>query len=106
MTTPPEAPPMREDVTQASKFVSWDTGTLVAQCRMQARDSLDPEYVQFMCAVADRLAHTAQDGYATAFYEIAALLGIPARAASPAEVWRDEMRPKLEALVTRDEGEK
>lgn len=46
----------------------------------------------------------AGDGYATAFYEIAAMLGIGAQAASPADVWRDQMRPKLEALTARPDA--
>ncbi|WP_242137333.1 hypothetical protein [Sphingomonas sp. TREG-RG-20F-R18-01] len=43
----------------------------------------------------------AGDGYATAFYEIAKMLGFGARAKSPFEVWRAEMKPKLEALTAR-----
>ena len=36
-----------------------------------------------------------QDGYVTAFYAVAELLGIGARAGSPAEVWEREMLPLL-----------
>jgi len=38
-------------------------------------------------------------GYVTAFYEIADMLGIGAQAASPAEVWSQKMRPRLEAAL-------
>jgi hypothetical protein len=40
-----------------------------------------------------------RDGYVTAFYEIADMLGIGAQAASPAEVWSRQMRPRLEASL-------
>lgn len=46
----------------------------------------------------------AADGYASAFYEIATMLGIGAQAASPVDVWRDQMRPKLEALTARTDA--
>ena len=46
----------------------------------------------------------ARDGYASAFYEIATMLGIGAQAASPVDVWRDQMRPKLEALTARTDA--
>ncbi|MCW1431422.1 hypothetical protein [Novosphingobium sp. JCM 18896] len=39
------------------------------------------------------------DGYATAFYELAALMGIPAQARSPKEVWDSEMLPRLKAAL-------
>jgi hypothetical protein len=39
------------------------------------------------------------DGYAAAFYEIAAMLGIPAQSATPQHVWEAEMRPRLLALT-------
>jgi hypothetical protein len=38
-----------------SDFSAWPTSELAAQCRMQARDNLDPEYSRFMLAVADHL---------------------------------------------------
>lgn len=38
-----------------SRFDEWSTSDLAAQCRMQARDGLDPEYEQFMLAVSARL---------------------------------------------------
>lgn len=40
-----------------------------------------------------------QSGYADAFYQIADMLGITARTASPKEVWQGEMLPKLKALI-------
>ncbi|MGY2732351.1 hypothetical protein [Sphingomonas sp. UYP23] len=65
---------------------------------------------RFACTGSNEPGQTAipasGDGYATAFYEIAEMLGIGARAASPTAVWRDEMQPKLEALFARpDAGE-
>jgi hypothetical protein len=47
------ADPSRES---GGRFAEWDTATLAAQARMQAREQLDPEYTQFMFALADRLA--------------------------------------------------
>lgn len=44
------------DVEEPGPFAEWADKTLSAQCRMQARENLDPEYCQFMFAVADRLA--------------------------------------------------
>ena len=38
-----------------STFDTWPTSELSAQCKMQARENLDPEYSAFMTAVADRL---------------------------------------------------
>lgn len=38
------------------RFADYSNDSLAAQCRMQARENLDPEYSQFMTAVADRLA--------------------------------------------------
>lgn len=48
--------PSRE---RGGEFTGKPTATLAAQCRMQARENIDPEYSRFMFAVADRL-----DGYA------------------------------------------
>ncbi|WEK42967.1 MAG: hypothetical protein P0Y64_16740 [Candidatus Sphingomonas colombiensis] len=44
------------DGFDAGRFSEWESKDLAAQCRMQARDSLDPEYSQFMSALADRLS--------------------------------------------------
>lgn len=45
---------------------------------------------------------SSESGYVHAFYEIAAMLGIGARAKSPASVWQDEIKPKLQALAALD----
>lgn len=37
------------------RFAEWPTEDLAAQCLMQARDNLDPEYSAFMAAVSERL---------------------------------------------------
>jgi hypothetical protein len=37
-------------------FATWSTDDLAAQCRMQAREQLDPEFSRFMEALSDRLA--------------------------------------------------
>ncbi len=37
------------------RFNEWPTETFVCQLRMQSRDSLDPEYSQFMAATAKRM---------------------------------------------------
>jgi hypothetical protein len=50
-------------LSEPGRFDEWPTDTLVAQCRMQARDSLDPDYIQFMNAVADRLSRPAGGGW-------------------------------------------
>jgi len=45
------------------------------------------------------------DGYAAAFYDIAKMLDIGARADSPANVWAKEMRPRIvSALDGRGEA--
>ncbi len=36
-------------------FTGWSTKTLAAQCHMQAREQLDPDFTQFMTAVGNRL---------------------------------------------------
>lgn len=48
----PDASPSRE---RGGEFAEKPTAALAAQCRMQARENLDPEYSRFMFAVADRL---------------------------------------------------
>lgn len=40
-----------------------------------------------------------EDGYQLAFYELAGLMGIGARSASPGHVWRSEMLPKIAAAL-------
>jgi hypothetical protein len=71
-----------------------DNGTLFVNSE-QAVSAM----VRFAAIRQEASTSTAQDGYATAFYDVATMLGIGARAQSPADVWRDEMRPKLEALT-------
>lgn len=44
------------DRESGGRFAEMNTADMAAQCRMQARDNLDPEYSQFMTAVADRLS--------------------------------------------------
>lgn len=41
------------------RFEQWTLADFAGQCRMQARDNLDPEYSQFMAALAGRLASLA-----------------------------------------------
>lgn len=49
MTTEPRASLVEVD------FAAWSTETVASQCRMQAREYLDPEYTAFMNVVARRL---------------------------------------------------
>lgn len=51
-SSPVGADPSR---ARGGEFAGKPTAALAAQCRMQARENLDPEYSQFMFAVADRL---------------------------------------------------
>ncbi len=44
-----------EGQTDGGRFDEWPTATFVGQLRMQARDSLDPEYSQFMAATTNRM---------------------------------------------------
>ncbi len=44
------------DGLDGGRFADWSNAELAAQCRMQARDMLDPEYSSFMAEVADRLS--------------------------------------------------
>ncbi len=37
------------------RFVEWSLKDIAAQCRMQSREQLDPEFSQFMAEVANRL---------------------------------------------------
>ncbi|WP_010184757.1 hypothetical protein [Sphingomonas sp. PAMC 26605] len=115
MKTPPEAAPMSEDVMQvqdarrAALIERLGTVADLACANPLPTDLGDVVYDLLRQSAAQiasdrkRLAHTARfdaaESYTTAFYEIADLLGITARAASPAVVWRDELRPKLETLI-------
>jgi hypothetical protein len=54
----------------------------------------------------NEVAHgTDTAGYVAAFYEIADMLGIGARADSPANVWANEMKPALLQRLSVPEGE-
>jgi len=44
-----------ESQTDGGRFDEWSTATFAGQLRMQSRDSLDPEYSQFMAATATHL---------------------------------------------------
>lgn len=44
-----------EGQIDGGRFEDWPTETFVGQLRMQSRDSLDPEYSQFMAATANRM---------------------------------------------------
>lgn len=57
----------------------------------------DKEAVSIQDFARHRLAHAApqQAGYSDAFYELAKLMGIGARAQSPKVVWEREMLPRL-----------
>lgn len=58
----------------------------------------------FAATLASRLqekeGQPAQDGYVTAFYELAALMGLHAQAVSPETVWREQMLPTLRATLS------
>lgn len=49
------AAPAEEEI-DAGRFEQWTIADFAGQCRMQARDNLDPEYSQFMAALAARLS--------------------------------------------------
>ncbi|TCM21458.1 hypothetical protein EDF56_101122 [Novosphingobium sp. PhB165] len=44
-----------ENQIDGGRFNEWPTATFAGQLRMQSRDSLDPEYSQFMAATATHL---------------------------------------------------
>lgn len=44
-----------ESQMDGGRFEDWPTATFVGQLRMQSRDSLDPEYSQFMAATATHM---------------------------------------------------
>ena len=44
-----------ESQMDGGRFDEWQTETFVGQLRMQARDSLDPEYSQFVAATANHM---------------------------------------------------
>jgi hypothetical protein len=51
------------------RFSDWSTRDLAAQCRMQAREQLDPEFSQFMSALAERLERIDASGITRAAIE-------------------------------------
>ena len=57
----PLAKPSPAPVEREGTFAEWSTDSLAGQCRMQAREQLDPEFSQFMEAVAARLAALAPE---------------------------------------------
>lgn len=106
MNETPAAAPMREDITQAAcAMLRRQVGDGEKGVSIVWGGNPDIPAHAAIAAIAEALsiAHSARrpadDGYATAFYEIATMLDIGAQAASPADVWRDQMRPKLEALT-------
>ena len=48
------APQVKE--IDGGRFEEWSLSDFAAQCRMQSREQLDPEFSQFMAALAKRLA--------------------------------------------------
>ncbi|WBO23980.1 hypothetical protein [Sphingomonas abietis] len=63
-----------------------------------AKAATNREYAKLCGDVLQGLGPAA-DGYADAFYDLAKMMGIGARANSPATIWETEMRPKLAALL-------
>lgn len=63
-----------ESQMDGGRFEDWPTATFVGQLRMQSRDSLDPEYSQFMAATATHMeslrAHCEAMGEAIRLAEI------------------------------------
>ncbi len=55
--------------------------------------------IALICADALESAGSSDTGYVDAFYDLAKMMDIGARAKSPDEVWRTEMRPRLAALL-------
>ena len=45
-----------ETAIDGGRFSEWPLSEIIAQCRMQSRDNLDPEFSQFMAEVANRLS--------------------------------------------------
>lgn len=74
------------------------------QVRDQAVEiaKLRAELAASKAAGASLGATAPQDGYSMAFYELAKLMGIGARAAAPGHVWRSEMLPRLIRALAAD----
>lgn len=58
-----------------------------------------------MLAAAPVPATEGQEGYASAFYELADLMGLPAMSDSPATVWKRDMLPAVVAALARAGGD-
>jgi len=58
MSQTPACPDVPDD-ERADRYRSWSDKDMAAQCRMQARENLDPDYSRFMYALAERLADRA-----------------------------------------------
>lgn len=62
-------------------------------------DSQGKVFAEARAALAAAPASGDTSGYQLAFYELAKLMGIGARPHSPGQVWRNEMLPRLIALL-------
>lgn len=108
MNDTPTAAPMREDVhplvEQVREILDGIDCAQTEDCGWWETSTGEKFGAARLAEVeAAILVHAARPdasaGYVTAFYEIATMLGIGAQTASPADVWREQMRPKLEALM-------
>lgn len=90
---------------RSSDLTKYSEGRIVAGRIRYAEPHIDKMFTAWLASFA---AHTAfldaGDGYATAFYEIATMLGIGAQAATPADVVHYQIRPKLEMLTARPDN--
>ena len=48
-------------MSEENHFAKWPSATLAAECKAQSQQQLDPEFSQFMIAVADRLSATQKE---------------------------------------------
>jgi hypothetical protein len=55
MTNENTPPQTKERPIEDGRFDTWSLEDFAGQCRMQARDNLDPEYSAFMTALGERL---------------------------------------------------
>ena len=69
---------------------AWPTGP------SRAATSERPNFCPYGCGPLN-----GQAGYVDAFYELADMMGIGAQAKSPAEVWQQQMKPRLAEALTR-----
>lgn len=59
------SPPPQTNVApeiDGGRFEEWSLADFAAQCRMQSREQLDPEFSRFMAALAKRLSALATEG--------------------------------------------